>query len=142
MATNRKTRRAAQARAAKTPKKTPPPQSKEGEQPEVDAELEANKRIQEMVEGKLDPPNKFVSYLVGKLRESRQELIQTQKSHSNLMTMVQRAEKEMVGLQSECRKYAEDIRAWDKEVLSGGGGSEVVDEPKEEGSEETPPSSE
>ncbi len=86
---------------------------------------ELEKRLNDLLEGKEPPPNKFVSYMLDKIRAARKEFDELrgamQKARAALMSM----ERRQLVLQGEHNKYIEDIMVWDKKAV------DVEDESRE-----------
>ena len=82
---------------------------------------EFERRLRDLLEGKEPPPNKFVSYMLDKIRAARGEFDELrgtmQKARAALLSM----ERRQLVLQGEHNKYIEDIMAWDKKTIDAEG---------------------
>ncbi len=82
---------------------------------------ENNSRMRDLLNGKREPPNKFVAYLIEKAKDASGEFMVVQKNAAHTRKTLQQNEDRLLELKGEYNKYIEDIRAWDKEVIDGEG---------------------
>ena len=76
-------------------------------------------RLNDLIEGKVKPPNPFVGYMIQKFTEARA-------AHIALQNNIQQGEQQLTAMKAEAQKlqgviqnYIEDIRAWDKKSVEG-----------------------
>lgn len=74
---------------------------------------ELNNRIRELLTKKVAPPNQFVAYLLGKLRDCRAEYEVLSMNIRNATQQLTTMKERLLALQGEHDKYLEDIQEWD-----------------------------
>jgi hypothetical protein len=93
-----------------------PPASVEPGEPT--AIKEGNERVAQLLSGEAESPNKFVTYLLEKLRKARTEFEDVSSRIQQGRQFLAALEKKQLVLQGEHNKYIEDIKAWDKQVVA------------------------
>lgn len=76
----------------------------------------SDERISKMLAGVIEPPNRFVAYLLEKLKKARTEYEQLQAQITQGRQVLAELERRLLVVQGEHNKYVEDVRAWDKQI--------------------------
>lgn len=88
---------------------------------------EADKRLAGLLQGKLEPPNEFVQYLIERFKDARAERDAVVRNVLQMKQRVEALEARRVELEGQSNGYLEDIKKWDKTLVP----TPDVAEPKE-----------
>lgn len=80
-----------------------------------------NERLQDLIDGKVEPPNEMVRYLLEKVKATKKEHDELTQNLTNAKNAIVNMERRMLIVQGANNSYIEDIRTWDKKIIKGDG---------------------
>lgn len=92
-------------------------------QPQPDEDAAFQERLIGMMKGEVDPPNTYCKHIVEKIIQIEQEAANQHALRQQANEAVQQATTRLVELQGQAKAYREDVRKFDKEILTDDAGS-------------------
>ena len=85
----------------------------------VDPREAAKKRVQDLVEGKVPPPNEYAAHIVKKIQSVWGEGQQTSKQIQTLEGQLMQLREKQLKLQGAGDMYLQDLQEWDRNLTEG-----------------------